>query len=669
MAFDKGNQKNASQQDTATGSAPDPIFAQPRDSSQEQAWSGAHPLASASWDSSVSDLLAGQGDVTGDAIIRLFTEQAQMIKEKFDVQIVAHQTSRDNFRIGWSGVAIIAKKVINNTSFSSGFFLYCEDSVEAMSPRSVRIQDLGADSMTRDLPVHPINAWEDPNAQQQIQNRFMSLSGDQSIHIAGVLNVPKNYVINDNTKERNLLLVRTVIAALIDKIEKAAGRTAFPLRGGMVKRGDQTVQDDGDCYKLVFKVNHGADPVDILGQPVRADWSLVLQKVPRSNQNKNNSVAAFQTERPVVTVNGYTDYLYSGQDSTQYMVGMNAIPPSFIPVPVVTNVTQHQNNWSEFNVLALPLALALFQGNNFLSKWEPSAVFDTMHNIGALNIQGIRPGGATGVRINTQDPNWNMGILQATFGGMIQPTGLICFDVNSFTLNGSLLELLLMSTLQNDMGAKAKSVLIAEFDRATAGRFSKSWDVSQPMAQRMGVYPTGYFNYQEKQGEQIIQYQRDIRAVDYLAVCNHAANSVPTDTRVPLEQINDYNATRDPRRTPDYQMYGTLQSIERVLGPNFTSTGHVHRIAVQANLLRHLMSLINSGFQLAGFDYSGMAIGLDAQRVATQGFSFDPGVFGQGLMTNAQDQIFGTNTYNTSGGSNGSNMFGVGSNAAFSAFM
>jgi hypothetical protein len=81
------------------------------------------------------------------------------------------------------------------------------------------------------------------------------------------------------------------------------------------------------------------------------------------------------------------------------------------------------------------------------------------------------------------------------------------------------------------------------------------------------------------------------------------------------------------------------------------------------------MSLINSGFQLAGFDYSGMAIGLDAQRVATQGFSFDPGVFGQGLMTNAQDQIFGTNTYNTSGGSNGSNMFGVGSNAAFSAFM
>ena len=76
MAFDKGNQKNASQQDTATGSAPDPIFAQPRDSSQEKAWSGAHPLASASWDSSVSDLLAGQGDVTGDAIIRLFTEQA-----------------------------------------------------------------------------------------------------------------------------------------------------------------------------------------------------------------------------------------------------------------------------------------------------------------------------------------------------------------------------------------------------------------------------------------------------------------------------------------------------------------------------------------------------------------------------------------------------------------
>jgi hypothetical protein len=119
MAFEKGNPKNASQQDTATGSAPDPIFAQPRDSSQEQAWSGAHPLASASWDSSVSDLLAGQGDVTGDAIIRLFTEQAQMIKEKFDVQIVAHQTSRDNFRIGWSGVAIIAKKVINNTSFAS----------------------------------------------------------------------------------------------------------------------------------------------------------------------------------------------------------------------------------------------------------------------------------------------------------------------------------------------------------------------------------------------------------------------------------------------------------------------------------------------------------------------------------------------------------------------
>ena len=48
MAFEKRNPKSAAQQDTTTGSAADPIFAQPRDPGQEQTWTGAHPPASAS---------------------------------------------------------------------------------------------------------------------------------------------------------------------------------------------------------------------------------------------------------------------------------------------------------------------------------------------------------------------------------------------------------------------------------------------------------------------------------------------------------------------------------------------------------------------------------------------------------------------------------------------
>lgn len=634
-------------------------------SPEQKAYSGDDPLGNVSWDHTLNDLTTAGSDITSDAITRLITELSPMIKEKYAVTMVAHSTSQQNFRIGWSGVAIIGKKVLENRLVSAGVFIYCADSVEAMAPRKVRIQELNMDSATFELPVHPINAWEDADAQDVIKNRMVSLSGDNNIKIASVFCLPKNYVINENTKENNINLIKMIAAAIINSIEKTAGRAAFPLRGGIVKKNGEVVKNDGNQFKLSYRINHGPDPVDIFGNPVRADFTLTLQRTP-TDQKGGGVNKAFRTEQSILSLNGYTDYLYCGNENSQYNIGNSTIPPSFIPVPVITNIAQLQNNWSEFNVLALGLPLALFQNANFLQKWEPSATFDTMHNIGAMNIQGIRPGGANGVRVNTQHPDWNMGALQATFGGMIQPSGLICFDVNSFTINGGILELLLASTLANDIGAAAKNILIKEFDRATAGRFSNTWDVAKPMAQRMGVYPTGYWNFQEKQNDQVIQYSRDIRAVDYLAVCNQAANKVPVEARVPLEEINDWNSTRDPRRSPDFQMYGTLRSIERVLGPNFTSTGHIHRIAVQAALLRHLVSLVNSEFSINEYTYSGMNISLDAQRISSSGYSFDPGMFGQGLMASSNDNAFSASSFN--GNNGGSNMFNFNSNNLSSFF-
>lgn len=661
MAFDTGSNTSKAQ------TQQEQTF-QPQDQSQgfsSTADSGLDPLAGMSWGTTLNDLTATGGDVTGDAIARLITEQAVAIREKYGVQIVAHQTSHQNFNIGWSGVAIVGKKTVNNKNISAGVFLFCEDSVAQMAPRKVRINELGSDSTTFELPVHPINAWEDPDAQDVIRKRLISLSGDNNTRLAAVHCVPRNYVINDNTKENNINLIKLVAAEIIGQINKTAGRDPFILRGSYVKNGDKVVQNDNHVFKLDYRINQGPDPVDLFGNPTRADWTLTLKRTPNDNGGNNNTIRAFRSEQGIMAINGYTDFLYAGNEQTQYMVGTNTIPPSFIPVPVITNISQLHNNLSEFSVLALCQPLALFQNSNFLQKWEPSAVFDSIHNIGALNIQGIRPGGASGVRINTHVPEWNMQMLQSTFGGMIQPNGLICFDVNSFTTNGGILELLLMSTIKNPNGAQAKNILIKEFDRATAGRFSKVWNLESPLAQRMGVYPTGYWNYQDKVNG--VSYMRDIRAIDYLAVCNAVADTVAVDSRVPIEFINDWNSTRNPQRTPDFQMYGTMRAIERVVGPSFVSTGHVHRIAVQASLLRTLLNLINTEFNYQGYTYSGMNISLEAQRVQSSGFSFDPGVFGQGLMVNASDVAFGVNAF--SGNSSGSNMFNFGSSSPLSSFM
>lgn len=380
---------------------------------------------------------------------------------------------------------------------------------------------------------------------------------------------------------------------------------------------------------LVINVafNNTNEVRDEVGNVIRADVMIAFSA--QGDTNKFKSLNSGVSDDKITEVDGFIDLMWNPVNPivfNQYMQQQQSLMSSvkYSARFIITNLLSDKIYTTGGVLLALYTALALNTNSNWVQYFRPVKISGkkgvNMKDIGALGIEANfdnQPSGYGSV-IDTQSPTFTVAELGKLVAALIRPDLAISIDIPE---SGPQTWYESVFSAAADNNSQAIADIISSANELTSGEFGRLWKSNQIFAPTAdGRIHLGF--YHDPEGN-----KRDIRDIDYLAVCNYAAaNNNPriiadwSDTFTRLEYKEEL------------RMFHRARMISAMTNESAVFTGRATRRTFDSNFMEALAHGIMSSKISTRINTPMSADAFNSQRAAAS-FLSQSGI-------NPNDQFF-----------------------------
>lgn len=328
--------------------------------------------------------------------------------------------------------------------------------------------------------------------------------------------------------------------------------------------------------------------VNVVGQPVRADFSVNMTAVPA---NQSRAQAAVDRAVVLARATGYVDLVWAPsqvQQQPQYYGQPINQQPNYLYTPrlVLTSMEAVAASTLPAQLFALVNAMSIRENSVWTQSFRPQPFQDAgtqkmdMHDICAIGLEtpgSVDPATGMQVRFNVGAEGLKTDTLNKLLGMAVRPTMALSLDIEesgpSTWYNGAF-------AVAGGAGdpatvAAANEYIIRAANYLTNGAFGKHFQQNGRICFDEGNrIQLGY--YTDASGQKC-----DIRDLDYLGVLNCTGHTDPMIIRRWSETFNNANINLFKR------LQERRKLIQAIL-PNVVFTGYARRVTFDAGFLNAL---------------------------------------------------------------------------------
>jgi hypothetical protein len=358
---------------------------------------------------------------------------------------------------------------------------------------------------------------------------------------------------------------------------------------------DITIADVLSEKNLSVNIGYQQQPViDIVGSPVRSDITVTFM-VKRGNSDRNNtSLNSGNQDLKLLELSSFVDLLWapvSQQGSGYYGLGFqpqqNLVPQKFMPRVVITNITSTRCYTLATILLAIGSPATMLANNrSWYGAFKPNLhVKDRkqvdLRDIGALNYEGNLEGNATGrgEHMDIRSESVPIEKISAYIDMLVRPGIALAIDCPD-SAPQSWYTSIFRAASEGDV--RALRAIYESADKLTNGIFSTIFKTSDPMfIDKDNRIHNGH--YIDNNGQ-----KRDIRDIDYLAVCN-----INSDRDI--KNVIDFSDTFLQTNYPlNQRLFHRKRMINNALNDGAVFTGFSTRVTFSAEFTGALRQAIET---------------------------------------------------------------------------
>lgn len=329
---------------------------------------------------------------------------------------------------------------------------------------------------------------------------------------------------------------------------------------------------------------------DACGLPMRSDCMITFSSKNVSKGQTFGSVNSGSNELKLSELSAFVDLVYSPPENSianQFMQQQVLNVPKYSARMIITDVKSNYSYTAGSTLLAIATAFSL--RDNWVQAFKPVGFNDKeidLGDIGSLNIEANlynEPNGY-GTYIDTKTSDFRLEDLGQLVGAMVQPGLIISLDCPEVGPQSWYLSV--FSSAASGVTSAIQAIYQAA-DTLTNGAFRNHFKIDQPMfVDTNNRIHNGY--WKDRTGT-----VRDIRDIDYLAVCNLAGDRNPAIIRDWSDTIFRTNYDLNLRLSARKKMISSLT------GETAVFTGFTQRVTFSAAFLNALaQSIIEVGLAI-----------------------------------------------------------------------
>lgn len=348
-----------------------------------------------------------------------------------------------------------------------------------------------------------------------------------------------------------------------------------------------------DSY-LVTDIAFGRpDTLDAVGNNVRSDVTVAFKSMKNANQQQTQALGGQSNEVTISEVNGFLNIVWTDQDNQSFYVNpYQQTPPPTQKFGVEFVITDIKSNFAmtPANVLLAIVnsSIGLSMDNNWIQGLRPTTrEGDQTHDIGGLNIEGKLDKLATNYaeyrnyevfspKADTSLDTFNLEALGRFVSALIQPGMSVAIDIPDCGPQSWYLRPFADALNASD---SAYSLLYNAAQTLTGNNFGKHFQYGHPIFNG-GIQRIHMGWYEDRAG-----HIKDLRHIDYLAVCNLVGERNPMAIR---EWSDTFLRT-------DFNQSLRLQARKKMIGSLTGETAEYHEFGTRGTLSADFLLALTRG--------------------------------------------------------------------------
>lgn len=568
------------------------------------------------------------GDARSSEALQLFTrlKDAAVAQQDLvnDFQIL--RFDRDQNQVGWSSLVIAKQATIDGKTVIAVRPLIMPNlAIELPTTKQTLQVGMHTEVIETDVDVSTVFSKKYfARLQSFVLAQFGKPSAD--VVLAGAYPIPGDFDLKTGELQLRDLLIKSVNACE-DFLRRRSGEKPFTV--GILKGQEET---------LAAKIDTRDHPVlDTLGNPIRSDVVVSMQRVKRQGQQQDNEF--YEADVKLNQVSMFTNLEYHQQQAVNPMfAGQQQVPQApCVAAVVVTDVRQAdwiKANTPEMYWLAMTNAYRSTHGHAWARPFVPqTGKTKDMRDIGALGWLSELAN-----KIDTKAASFD----DAQFGQlmlrMVQQKPVFQTDLNRLGENGPIDGMLLDAT-GGENQVKAVQAIARQIGNLIGGDFKQFFDyTTQPILVKTGqIIDLGY--YFDEDGE-----KRDRRELDNLGALNASEGNLQ-------EWWGYYGSQQNDQLHPAVRNKQSRNYDRQYLGATVTYTGKAERCTFNPKFIEALDAAICA---------AGLQVTMDNTSVLNSGQRFMGNTAIQQFMVGGQANV---STFN-----NGQQSFGTQTTAGVGSF-
>lgn len=512
---------------------------------------------------------------------------------------------RDQNQVGWSSLVIAKAVTLNGKPVIAIRPLIMPNAGIELPARKTVIQN-GMHQETIETEVDVASVFSKKYHARLVAFVQASLGKTNAqVVLAGAYPIPAEFNLKEGELQLRDLLIKSVNAC-DDFLARLSGERPFTV--GILKGQDET---------LAAKIDTRDQPVlDVLGNPIRSDVVVSMQRVKRNGQQQENEF--YEADVKLNQVSMFTNLEYQQTQQIAPVFGQQQQAPvaPCVAAVVITNVRQAEwikANTPEMYWLALTNAYRSTHGHAWARPFVPqTGKVKDLRDIGALGWLSQLQNKIDTKSASFDDAQFGQLMLQ-----MVQQKPVFQIDLDRMGENGAV-DGMLLDAAGGENQQKAVQTAVRQITNLIGQDFGKFFDyTTQPILVKTGqTIDLGY--YIDEEGE-----KRDRRELDNLGALNASEGNLG-------EWWAYYGSQQNTQVHPDVRAKQSRNFDRQYLGATVTYTGKAERCTFNPKFIEALDAAIAA---------AGLQVTMDNTSVLNSGQRFMGNSAIQQFMVSGQAQV------------------------------
>lgn len=543
------------------------------------------------------------------------SSEALQLFNRLKDQAVAQQDLRDDFQIlrfdrdqnqvGWSSLVIVKAVQLDGKPVIAIRPLIMPNAGIELPTTKHTVQN-GMHQEVIETEVDVATVFSKKYYARLVQFVQASLGrANAQVVLAGAYPIPAELSLKDSELQLRALLIKSVNAC-DDFLARLSGERPFTV--GILKGQDET---------LAAKIDTRDAPVlDTLGNPIRSDVVVSMQRVRRNGQQQENEF--YEADVKLNQVSMFTNLEYQQTQQAAPVFGQQQMAPQAPCVAAVVVTDVRQADWIKANTpemyfLALSNAFRSTHGHAWARPFVPvTGRSKDLRDIGALGYLTQLQN-----KIDTKASTFDDAQFGQLMVQMVQQTPVFQIDLNRMGEN-SAVDGMLLDAAGGENQQKAVQAIVRQISNLIGTDFKQFFDyTTQPILVKTGqTIDLGY--YIDEDGE-----KRDRRELDNLAALNAAEGNMG-------EWWGFYGSQANQALHPAIRAKQSRNYDRQYLGASVTYTGKAERCTFNGKFIEALDAAICA---------AGLQVTMDNTSVLNSGQRFMGNTAIQQFMVGGQAQV------------------------------